>query len=599
MVSETCEADDREVLVNLAIYDYHAAMDRGESPDPNEWAARNPEIAAELQAYFEDLAGLDLCRPPARSGAPGSTAPWREPSSDEPIPLAPDFQPGDVLGDYVLLEELGEGGQGVVWKARPQHAREIVVALKTLPGPTSSDAGSVHRLRADARAIARMKHPNIIQTSYFGEDRGRWFFVMELMEGGTVADRLESYRADPRSAAVLMEKIARAIHHAHTRNPGVLHLDLKPRNILLAADGEPKVTDFGLSVRFETIDLSEEGPTSGRAGDSNATDDVSATFARAGIVGTFPYISPEVAGGRWSEITTSSDVYGLGAILYTMLTGRAPFRGRDSNETLALVVKGELTDPREPNRRVDRELNAICLKSLDRDPNRRYGSADAFANDLRRWLHRRPTLAGGKPSVARELRFWMRRHPLGIALAAVTTASLWLAGIVVSVGELRAQNAREAERLARQVDRELRLIRRATQILARIWGGRDDFRGILVANFTIGSRMIDVDLRHEPNAAVLCPMDRSDPVNGVEDPGPPWRYIVVLDGRYTEDWKGKPFDVGSSRLPDFQSDPTLIQVTGGLVGGSVVDYHRVAETNMVVVMRRKCRWPLSWMPDFR
>jgi serine/threonine-protein kinase len=229
MVSETCEADDREVLVNLAIYDYHAAMDRGPPPDPNEWAARNPEIALELQAYFKDLVGLGLIRPPAPAVAPGSTAPWRRPSPYGPFPPA-DFQSGDVLGDYVLLEKLGEGGQGVVWKARPQHSREILVALKTLPGPASTDLASVRRLREDAHAIARMKHPNVIRTFCFGEDRGCWFFVMELMEGGTVASRLGSYQADPASAAVLMEKIARAIHH--TRNPGVLHLDLKPGNIL-------------------------------------------------------------------------------------------------------------------------------------------------------------------------------------------------------------------------------------------------------------------------------------------------------------------------------------------------------------------------------
>lgn len=699
MVSETRDANDREVLVNLAVYDYLAAVDRGESPDPAEWADHHPEIADELNAYFEDLKGLKLLRPSALDAPTGT---WT-------LVGGFDLQHGDVLGDYVLLVILGEGGQGVVWKASPQRSPEIVVALKTLRGPASSDAASGYRLRQDARTIARMKHANIIRTSFLGEDRGRWFFVMELMEGGTVADRLESYKADPRSAAVLIEKIARAIHHAHTRNPGVLHLDLKPGNILLTTDGEPKVTDFGLSVRRETIEHSEENAASKRPGDPDTVVDVSATFERAGIVGTLPYISPEMAGGRWSEVSTASDVYGLGAILFTMLTGREPFRGRDAKETLSLVVNGELASPPELNRKVDRELNAVCLKCLDRDPNKRYGSADALANDLRRWLDRRPTLAGGNPSVERELRFWIRRHPLGLALAAVATALLWLTGLAVSVAELRAENGREAVRLASQVDRELRLIRRATQILAsdlrlraafsapdqagqrrraiekflktavesenlfgiaggnpfvnvfvlgpdgvlladtlpgspsvgknysvrdyyraffendwtrdyvyvarsflsvkdgrykiavstRIWGDRGELLGTLVANFTIGPRLIDVDLRQEPNAAVLCPMDRSDPLRGVEDRARPWLYISVLDRRYTEDRNDQPFKVDPSRLPDFQGNPKLDKATAGPWGGQLVDYHRVGETHMVVEMRRKCPWPLSWLPEFR
>ena len=167
-------------------------------------------------------------------------------------------------------------------------------------------------------------------------------------------------------------------------------------------------------------------------------------------------MSPEMAGGHWSEVSAASDVYGLGAVLYTMLTGREPFRGRDAREILALVVEGDLTNPRELNPKVDRELNAVCLKCHHRVPDRRYGSADALANDLRRWLDRRPTLAGGKPSAARELRFWVRRHPLGLVLVGLAAVLLWLAGLAITVAELKVENAREAGRLARQVDRELR-----------------------------------------------------------------------------------------------------------------------------------------------
>jgi serine/threonine-protein kinase len=560
-----------------------------------------------------------------------------------------------------------------------------------------------------------MKHDNIIRTFYFGADRGRWFFVMELMEGGTVADRLESYRVDPGSAAVLMARVARAIHHAHSRNPGVLHLDIKPGNILLTSSGEPRVTDFGLSVRLETSETPEQSPAPRRPGDPDDADGLSATFARAGIVGTLPFMSPEMAGGHWSEVSMASDVYGLGAVLYTMLTGREPFRGQDAGETLALILRGNLTSPRALNPKVDRELNAICLRCLDREPGRRYGSADALANDLRRWLDRRPTLAGGKPSAAREARFWARRHPLGLAAVGVVVLLLWLADVAVSVAELRAENAREAARLASQVDRELRLIRRATQILAsdprlraaytafpasdqaarrrgaierflktavegeklfgiaggnpfvnifvlepdgvlladsvadsravgqsfavrdyyraffepggprprdevyvarsfqsvkdgrykiavttRVWGDRGELLGILVANFAIGPRLIDVDLRHEPDdVAVLCPMDHSDPARNGDNRRPFWPYIAVLDRHYAGTSGDQPATFGASQIPDFQGDSTLGHASGGLWGGRFVDYQRVGQTHMVVVLRQPCPWPLSWLPEFR
>jgi serine/threonine-protein kinase len=711
---ETREVADREEQVNLAIYDYHEAIDRGESPDPDEWAARHADIASELRAYFEDLSRFGLLGPSRLEPSPEDTMTLGETGSEHPGPLprAAGLRPGDVLGDYVLLETLGEGGQGVVWKARVQNAHEIVVALKTLRGPTSGELASADRLRADARAIARMRHENIIRTFYFGEDRGRWFFVMELMEGGTVADRLASYAADPRPAVVLVERVARAIHHAHTRNPGVLHLDLKPGNILLTADGQPRVTDFGLSVRIEAMDPPGRAPGFEDANTPDVADDRSATFERAGIVGTLPYLSPEMAGGRWSEVSTASDVYGLGAILYAMLTGREPFRGRDAGETLALVVQGNLTPPRTLNPAVDRELEAVCLKCLDRDPGRRYGSADAMANDLSRWLDRRPTLAGGRPSAIREARFWARRHPLGLASAGLVVLLLWVAVLAIRTGELRAENAREAIQLARVVDRELRLIRRATMLLAGdprlreavesfpspaqheqqrqaieaflrtaievenlfgiagenpfvnvfvldadgvlradtlvgsssvgkrfhvrdyyrtffdagsarpendayvarsffsvkdrqykiavstpIWGEADMLLGLLVANFTIGPRLIDVDLRTEAGeAVVLCPIDRSDPLRGLGDPHPPWPYLAVLDRRYDRGSRNPSPPVEPSHLPDFQGNPDLDHATAGPWGGRLVDYHRVGQTHLIVRLSRQCPWPLSWLP---
>ena len=258
--------------------------------------------------------------------------------------------PGDQVGDYVLVDCLGEGGQGVVWRARPQHADDIFVALKMLRPWAEQDTDSVRRLREDAKAIARMKHPNIIKVHFFGQDRGRWYFAMELMEGGTVARRLDHYRDDPRSSAVLIEKVARAIHHAHTRNPGILHLDLKPGNILLDADGEPRVTDFGLSARMESLGAILGSPATERPAETQSPrlpppGEISVAMSSAGMVGTVPYMSPEMAQGRTADISTASDVYGLGAILYAMLTGRPPFKGRDDIETLELVDRRPAPSP--------------------------------------------------------------------------------------------------------------------------------------------------------------------------------------------------------------------------------------------------------------
>ena len=316
---DTTEVASREQQINLAIYDFHARVDRGEQLDPRLWLEEHEEIADELRAYLEDLSGISIAT-----------------SVDH---TTRQFQAGEILGDFHLLEKIAEGGQGIVWKASPCQFSEVVVAIKTMNAPSLNDQAAVYRFREDARAIARMNHPHIIRTSYVGEESGRWFFVMDLMEGGTVADRLSTYQADPRGAAIIGEKIARAIHHAHTRNEGVIHLDLKPGNILLNLDGEPKVTDFGLAVRSEAIQQAVETADSDH--ESEVRSGPLETFARAGIVGTIPYMSPEMAQGRWEDVCTLSDVYGLGAILYAMLTGRPPFtvqtRSRRSKTSFAAI----------------------------------------------------------------------------------------------------------------------------------------------------------------------------------------------------------------------------------------------------------------------
>jgi len=685
---DTTEFEPREQRINLAIFDYHARVDRGEKLDPRLWLEEHAEIADELRAYLEDLSDISIV-----------TSVHRTPRQ---------FQAGEILGDYHLLEKIAEGGQGVVWKASPCQFSEVVVAIKTMNAPSLNDQAAVNRFREDARAIARMNHPHIIRTSYVGEESGRWFFVMELMEGGTVADRLSTYRADPRGAAILVEKIARAIHHAHTRNEGVIHLDLKPGNILLNLDGEPKVTDFGLAARSGAIQLAIETPNSGL--DLEGTSGQLETFARAGIVGTVPYMSPEMAQGRWDDVGTLSDVYGLGAILYAMVTGRAPLTGASTVETLDGVIRGNLVQPRATNRQVDHELNAICLKCLNRNPAARYGSADALANDLRRWLERKPSMAGGKASVLREFRFWVRRNPIPMVLAIIAALTLWGISLANTLGQTKSENAQEAARLANQLDRELTMVRAFTGKLAKesklhsafedhpghanfagrqaavqqflssvnvdkwfdvaggnpfvnvlildehgveladnlsgssaigkrfdvrdyyraliddgvpsdyvhvarsfqslkdhrykiavstgIWSNDHQLLGVLVANFSIGHRLLGFDLSLESNEAfVLCPIDPSNPETGRFEPaGKDWRYSAILARNYPDDSTVIPVEVQSPVLTHFQRDPNLRQSTIGPSGGKVVEYRRVGSTNLIVVSERACPWPLSWLP---
>ena len=684
---ETTDIDSREQRINLAIFDYHMIVDRRETLDLKSWLKEHEDIEDELRNYIEDLKEI-------------GTATVVDASQRH-------YQEGEILGDYRLLEKIAEGGQGVVWKASPCRFSEVVVAIKTMSTPSLHDQAAIFRFREDARAIARMNHPHIIRTSYVGEESGRWFFVMELMEGGTVADLLSTYQADPRGAAILVEKVARAIHHAHTRNEGVIHLDLKPGNILLTPEGDPKVTDFGLAMRSEAITHAVEAARSDL--DSERATGVLETLARAGIVGTVPYMSPEMAGGRWEDVSTLSDVYGLGAILFAMLTGRPPFTGKNTVETLRAVMEGNLTQPRTMNRRIDHELNAVCLKCLNRNPAARYGSADALANDLRRWLEQKPTMAGGKASVIREFQFWVWRNPSPLVLVLIALLSLWGLSFTHMLARIKSDNSREAARLANQLDRELTMIKAFTAKLAResqlrtaledhqgpanfalrrseaqqflssvdvekwfdVAGGsplvnvflldehgveladngpgnsaigkrfdvRDYYRafindgvqedyvhvarsfrsmkddrdkiavstgiwskdrkllGVLVANFSIGNRLLGFDLSLESNEAfVLCPIDSSNPKTGEFEPQGDWRYSVILARDLQDDSADFHNEIQSPILTRFQHDPKLRQLSIGPSRGKIVDYRRVGSTPMIVVCERSCLWPLSWLP---
>ena len=256
------------------------------------------------------------------------------------------------FGDYVLLRRLGRGGMGEVWLANQTSLDNRAVAVKTLRA-ADLDAKDRVRFRNEAEAIAALDHPNLIEIYEVGEHEGEPFYSMKLYSGGSLNDHLSEFHDDPKRTARVMSAVARAVHHVHQR--AILHRDLKPANVLLDERGEPHVADFGLAKRLDI--------------------DRSLSTIPGAILGTPPYMSPEQAIGRKGAVTTSSDVYGLGAILYSLLTGDAPFAGDSVPEVLQAVCEQAPEPPSRHNPKLPRDLEVICLKCLEKSPQHRYPSA--------------------------------------------------------------------------------------------------------------------------------------------------------------------------------------------------------------------------------
>jgi predicted Ser/Thr protein kinase len=321
--------DDRERLIDLIAAEFNLRNQYQRRVWPDEYLLRFPQLMNDL---------------PTRFGAPHSAHTIRPVASLNPL----------VVPGYETLEEIGRGGMGVVYKAR-QISLDRIVAIKTLrPVPGDEER---RRFRSEAEALAWLDHPHIAAVHEVGEHDGRPFLVMKFYPGGSLARRP---LGGARESASLVETVARAVHHAHQR--GILHRDLKPANILLDENGVPHVGDFGLAWWYARPD--ETGTT---------------------VVGTPSYMAPEQARSP-NSVSVAADVYGLGAILYERLTGRPPFRGETALATLELATSGTPTRPREIDPSVPGDLETICLKCLEKDPARRYGSAAELADDLRRHL---------------------------------------------------------------------------------------------------------------------------------------------------------------------------------------------------------------------
>lgn len=390
---------DTEDRLEMVLADFLRSRERGENPDPEEWIRRHPDLADELRSYFDNRAHLSTL-------------------VQSPRPTPPPLDDLRMLGDYELLEEIARGGMGVVYKARQKRLNRIV-ALKMILSGRFASAEDIQRFRCEAENAAHLDHPNIVPIYEVGECGGQHYFSMKLINGSSLATQLGHYRQDLRAGVKLLSVVARTIHYAHQR--GILHRDLKPANILLDTEGQPHLTDFGLARRVEG-----DGP-SGETGM---------------IVGTASYMAPEQARGECRRLTTAVDVYSLGAILYELFTGQPPFRGLSTLETLRLVLEVDTQAPRQLNPKLPRDLNNICLKCLEKEPQQRYGSAEALADDLDRWLHNRPVKARPIGSVGRLAR-WGVRHP-------------WSAGVLLSALLGLIAVATTAVRVARNQEATLR-----------------------------------------------------------------------------------------------------------------------------------------------
>jgi WD40 repeat protein len=465
---------DEELILDLIQSEVLLREELGESPRLEEYQKRFPDHGPRLERLFTLHHAL-LATPSLPQFLPSSkteSTPQavaetlktglgnREtPGTSETASHAAGTSSGAGMGarvsGYELLDELGRGGMGVVYRARQTSLRRMVALKMILAGPHASHE-ELARFRAEAESVARLQHPNIVQIYEVGEYHGHAYFSLEFIDGGTVASRLANAPLSARQAAELLETLARAIHYAHLR--GIVHRDLKPSNVLLTLDGTPKIADFGLAKQV--------GDNSGQT-------------LSGSILGTPGYMAPEQAWGRVREIGPATDVYALGAILYETLTGRPPFRGETALETLEQVRSQDPVPPRRLRSQLPLDLETICLNCLRKEPGRRYAGAGELAEDLRRFRAGEPIYARPTPAWERGWK-WVRRRPTLAGLIAVSCLAVFviaLGGILHNIRLRAALNETEeqrdqatqahadADRQRRQAEERLEQLRRSMYAL--------------------------------------------------------------------------------------------------------------------------------------
>ena len=385
---------DRDQQLEAVIADYIRACETGTAPNRSEIIKQHPELADQLRQFIGQHDRMNQIAAPIRGFGEA---------------LAQAVGPGQQLsyvGNYELLEEIARGGMGVVYKARQTTLGRIVAVKMIVSGRLASEQ-DVQRFQVEAQAAAGLQHPNIVSIHEVGQHEGWHYFSMDYVEGRDLSKILRENLLSAKQAATYVRQMAEAIHYAHQQ--GILHRDLKPSNILIDSHDQVRITDFGLAMRVEGgSDLTRTGQ----------------------IVGTPSYMPPEQAQGNRSLIGPGSDVYSLGAILYECLTGRPPFRSESMIQTLEQVVHAEAVNLRSLNAAVPRDLETICLKCLEKEPNRRFETAQLLTDDLNRFLNGEPVQSRPISRPARASR-WCRKHKAVAALMA-TVATCLVAGIAVS-----------------------------------------------------------------------------------------------------------------------------------------------------------------------
>jgi serine/threonine-protein kinase len=370
------------VLRELVPLELELRQAQGETPLENEYKERFPDHGELIHVLFSEP-GPD--RTAFALDGPGSTVSGPDAEARVSSGVLGSPERPRRFADYELLEEIDRGGMGVIFKARQVGLNRLVAVKMIRAGILASEA-EVGRFLAEAETIARLDHPHIVPIYEVGDCQGQPFFSMKLVRGGDLNKHRSCLAKSPRAIALLLAAIARAVHHAHQQ--GVLHRDLKPANILLDDDGRPYVTDFGLAKWLG----------------------VERSFSQSSIVGTPAYMAPEQALGHRDDVGAASDVYSLGAILYQLLTGRPPFQADSVMDALLMVLEQDPIRPRSIDPQVDPALERICLKCLEKQPTRRYASAQSLAEDLERYLEN-GELVANREGIAWRLRRWARREP--------------------------------------------------------------------------------------------------------------------------------------------------------------------------------------------
>ncbi|MFO0906535.1 MAG: protein kinase [Pirellulales bacterium] len=448
--SNPASTPDEDSRFEQVLADILRADERGEACDEAAWCARHPDLADELRSFFANRRAIGLVADRLREHALSTQGVERGAGDSRPG-LPGDGPEGRTFGDYELEGELARGGMGVVYRAR-QRSLQRTVALKMVLAGRAASPAELTRFRQEAEAAARLEHPHIVPVYEVGEQSGRCYFTMKLIEGGNLLAHLDSLRADPRRAAVLVEQVARAVHFAHQR--GVLHRDLKPANILIDEAGRPHVADFGLARLVDSHDrLTQTGAALGTPG----------------------YMAPEQIRGE-RTLTTAADVYSLGAILFVCLTGKPPFQSERAWETLQAALDSDPPSLRAANERVDRDLETICRKALEREPTRRYESPGALADDLSRWLKNEPIMAR-PPGWGRRVWKWARRHPARAVGVIASTVAVLVGGVQLSITWRALQGERQAnERAESQLYRSLLALAEREWAVGEVENSREALR---------------------------------------------------------------------------------------------------------------------------